>query len=259
MYLRKLLLVDALFKGSVDDTDKRESYLLPSQTTCENTLQPSLHQSSINAKGPEEIHLKLERGGKIKTMAFVSSNIWNILNPINNPRTASTANSPLVPISPKPKGGTRYTNLLGEEAETDRERRLQKALRRSEALVEYQCSRMIQMQASTVLTQLENQEKKKGKGKDKNKKDLAHWKAEEDARAARNEAWRKAVADFKAGKESAKERNERWNGGKQPVRRPLEKDIPKPKVPRKTVGNTEQDAGDGDGDEDEWEDEDDEI
>ncbi|KZP06452.1 hypothetical protein FIBSPDRAFT_939992 [Athelia psychrophila] len=32
-----------------------------------------------------------------------------------------------------------------------------------------------------------------------------------------------------------------------------------PKVPRKTVGNTEQDAGDGDGDEDEWEDEDDEI
>ncbi|KZP20464.1 hypothetical protein FIBSPDRAFT_534788 [Athelia psychrophila] len=85
------------------------------------------------------------------------------------------------------------------------------------------------------------------------------WKAEEDARATRNEAWRKAVADFKAGKELAKERNERWNGGKQPVRGPLEKGIPKPKVPRKTVGNTEQDAGDGDGDEDEWEDEDDEI
>ncbi|KZP22217.1 hypothetical protein FIBSPDRAFT_890561 [Athelia psychrophila] len=94
---------------------------------------------------------------------------------------------------------------------------------------------------------------------DKYRKDLAHWKAEEDARAARNEAWRKAVADFKAGKELAKERNERWNGGKQPVRGTLEKGIPKPKVPRKTVGNTEQDAGDGDGDEDEWEDEDDEI
>ncbi|KZP29246.1 hypothetical protein FIBSPDRAFT_712809, partial [Athelia psychrophila] len=63
---------------------------------------------------------------------------------------------------------------------TDRERRLQKALRKSEALVEYQRSRMIQMQASTVLTQkycdrlrtqLENQEKKmKGKGKGKNKR-----------------------------------------------------------------------------------------
>ncbi|KZP26434.1 hypothetical protein FIBSPDRAFT_732279, partial [Athelia psychrophila] len=147
---------------------------------------------------------------------------------------------------------------------------LQKALRRSEALVEYQCSRMIQMQASTVLTQLENQEKKKGKGKDKNKRlhgdgmprlltsdefyavveqateqrekdaaakearsdqmekykrDLARWKTQEDAKAARNEAkteaWRKAVADFKAGKELAKERNERWNGGKQQVRGPL--------------------------------------
>lgn len=68
--------------------------------------------------------------------------------------------------------------MLSEVAETDRERRLQKALRRSETLVEHQRSRMVQMQASTVLTQkycdrlrtqLENQEEKKKKAKGKNK------------------------------------------------------------------------------------------
>ncbi|KZP17143.1 hypothetical protein FIBSPDRAFT_957475 [Athelia psychrophila] len=93
---------------------------------------------------------------------------------------------------------------------------------------------------------------------DKYKIDVAHWQAEEDARGARNEAktkaWREAVADFKAAKELAKERGGRWNGGKQPVRGPLEKGVPKPKVPRKSAGDVEQDAEDVEDDEDQWED-----
>lgn len=88
---------------------------------------------------------------------------------------------------------------------------------------------------------------------EKYKRDLARWKTQEDAKAARNEAktrdWKQAVAEFKAAKQLSKERSEKWTGGKEPVRGALEKSLPKPKVPRKNAVDVEPD-------EEGWEDED---
>lgn len=90
------------------------------------------------------------------------------------PPTATT-----IPILAKPKNGTRYPELLNVEPETDRERLLQRALRKTEAREETARRHILQMQASTVLlqkycdrvrSQLATVEKKKGKGKGKNKR-----------------------------------------------------------------------------------------
>jgi hypothetical protein len=82
----------------------------------------------------------------------------------------------LAPITPGPKGKTRYPDLLKHTPETETEKLLQRALQRTEAQEAVAKNRVVSLQATLVLWQrycekvrgqLETHTKKKKKGKGK--------------------------------------------------------------------------------------------